>query len=145
MLDIEIMRHSLGVAKLMYEKSLDLTNDENYAREMFHLGMLHELGNQFTSDDKVQRSKEGVFLKSEGYKYWEEVCLCGNPNVESPSDELMLLNWANLHISDRGIEISPTEKLEEVGSKFGEGSEEYVKVKQMINLVSQCEISKQLE
>ena len=98
--------HSLTVAKQMYEKALEKTGDEFYAKKMFHLGLVHDIGYQFTENRKEHAHVGGEFLKEEGYEYWKEVYDHGDPNLtERPSDEWFLLNIADMHTDGKEIEL----------------------------------------
>lgn len=118
--------HSLTVAKLMYEKALEKTGDEFYAKKMFHLGLVHDIGYQFTENNKVHAHVGGEFLKQEGYEYWKEVYDHGDPNLtERPSDEWFLLNFADMHTDGKGNRVTFDERLKDIGDRYGYESQEY--------------------
>ena len=118
--------HSLTVAKQMYEMALERSDDEFYAKKMFHLGLVHDIGYQFTDDNKEHAHVGGEFLKEEGYEYWEEVYDHGNPDItERPSDEWFLLNIADMRTDSKGNKVSFDVRLKDIGDRYGYDSREY--------------------
>ncbi|SCW51475.1 hypothetical protein SAMN02910400_01098 [Lachnospiraceae bacterium C10] len=77
--------------------ALERTGDEFYAKKMFHLGLVHDIGYQFTDNSKEHAHVGGEFLREEGYEYWKEVYDHGNPDLpKRPSDEWFILNMADM-------------------------------------------------
>lgn len=124
--------HSLTVAKQMYEKAMEKTGDEFYAKKMFHLGLVHDIGYQFSGNIIKHPLVGGEFLKFEGYEYWKEVCEHGNPSVINPSNELILLNWADMHTDGKGNRVSFGQRLKDIGERYGVESSEYQNAKVVI-------------
>lgn len=125
-------RHSLEVAKQMFEKALEQSGDELYAKKMFHLGLVHDIGYQFTENTKEHPHVGGLFLKEEGYEYWEEVYEHGNPMKMNLSVELWLLNWADMHTDAKGNRVSFDDRLCDIGERYGTDSKEYLLAKSVI-------------
>lgn len=125
--------HSLAVAKLMYDKALQLTGNEFYAKKMFHLGMIHDIGYQFTENNKEHAKVGGSFLKAEGYEFWEAVYEHGNPEIQNLSTELDLLNWADMHVDGNGNMVSFEERLKDIATRYGEDTDEYRYAKAVID------------
>lgn len=125
--------HSLTVAKQMYEKALGKTGDEFYAKKMFHLGLVHDIGYQFTDNNKEHAHVGGEFLREEGYEYWKEVYDHGNPNLtERPSDEWFLLNIADMQTDAKGNRVSFDERLKDIGDRYGFDSYEYLTARTLV-------------
>lgn len=125
--------HSLTVAKQMYEMALERSDDEFYAKKMFHLGLVHDIGYQFTDDNKEHAHVGGEFLKEEGYEYWEEVYDHGNPDItERPSDEWFILNIADMRTDSKGNKVSFDVRLKDIGDRYGYDSREYKMAWRMI-------------
>ena len=128
--------HSLTVAKQMYEKALEKTGDEFYARKMFHLGMVHDIGYHFTDNNKEHAHVGGEFFKEEGYEYWKEVYDHGNPNLtEKPSDEWFLLNMADMQTDSKGNRVTFDERLKDIGKRYGGESQEYKMAYELIKVI----------
>lgn len=125
--------HSLTVAKQMYEMALERTRDEFYAKKMFHLGLVHDIGYQFTDNNKEHAHVGGDFLREEGYEYWKEVYDHGNPDLlERPSEEWFILNLADLKTDSKGNRVTMDERLKDIGDRYGYKSEEYLTAKKLV-------------
>lgn len=125
--------HSLTVAKQMYENALEKTGDEFYAKKMFHLGLVHDIGYQFTDNNKEHAHVGGEFLREEGYEYWKEVYDHGDPNLtERPSDEWFLLNIADMQTDAKGNRVSFDERLKDIGDRYGFDSYEYLTARTLV-------------
>ena len=73
------MRHILSVARLMYQLALDDGKAEDYARQMFLLGYLHDIGYEF-SEKPVNHPEEAYKMLSGFYPYAEEI-LCHGKQI----------------------------------------------------------------
>lgn len=127
--------HSLTVAKQMYEIALERSNDEFYAQKMFHLGLVHDIGYQFTNNNKEHAHVGGAFLREEGYAYWKEVYYHGDPSIlelTQPSDEWFILNIADMQTDSKGNKVSFDVRLKDIGDRYGYDSQEYKMAKAMI-------------
>lgn len=110
----------------MYEKALEKIGDEFYAKKMFHLDLVYDIGYQFTENNKEHAHVGGKLLKEEGYEYWKEVYDHGDPNLtERPSDEWFLLNVADMHTDGKGNRVTFDERLKDIGDRYGYQSQEY--------------------
>jgi hypothetical protein len=118
--------HSLTVANKMYEVALEKTNNEYYAKEMFNLGWLHDIGYQFTENNREHAHVGGEFLKSQGYKYWVEIYEHGvyKPDMNY-SYEWFLLNSIDMQTDSKGNYIGYDGRLKDIGSRYFFNSDEY--------------------
>lgn len=121
-------KHILGVARKAKELALKLRpNDEKYAEDMFLLGLLHDIGYEFTKDNTSHAAIGGEILKRAGYKHWQEVANHGNEMVENMSDELFILNSADMMTGPNGEKFTFAKRLEEIAKRFGKESVPYKK------------------
>lgn len=125
--------HILGVARQaarLAEKFF--TGDaENRRREMFLLGMLHDIGYEFAETGRQHAIVGGEILRGTGYGCWREVYEHGNPDVSEMSDELFLLNCADMTTGPKGEMMTMEERLQEVGESFGRESDACKKMARM--------------
>lgn len=105
------LKHMRGVAEMMYNLVIEAEGSEDYAREMFVLGMLHDLGYGFQDGRRNHPQVVGDILRRCGYKYWQEVYHHGNPETVYSSNELNLLDWADLCTSSDGEPCSIHERI----------------------------------
>ena len=125
--------HILGVARQaarLAEKFF--TGDANKKQEMFLLGMLHDVGYEFAVEKRQHAALGGELLRRTGYDCWREVYEHGNPDVSEMSDELFLLNCADMTTGPKGEALTMAERLREIGERFGRESAAYKKSARMV-------------
>lgn len=120
MINTNRLKHIHCVATLMKKKATKLNLDEN---EMFLLGLLHDIG--YTIDSKCHEFAGGEFLKTQNYKYANEVKFHGKINSEYTSTALNLLNWCDMHINYDGKFVSFKKRLEDIASRYNKNSKIY--------------------
>lgn len=121
-------QHILGVArkaKMLAEKLKP--NDTQYAEDMFLLGIMHDLGYEFNQSNASHAAVGGEILKRNNYRYWQEVSSHGDETVENMSDELFILNFADMSTGPKGEDFTFDERLKEIAARFGEDSDAYKK------------------
>ena len=121
-------QHILGVArkaKMLAEKLKP--NDTQYAEDMFLLGIMHDLGYEFMESNASHATTGGEILKHNNYRYWQEVSLHGDETVENMTDELFILNCADMSTGPSGEDFTFDERLKEIAARFGEDSDAYKK------------------
>lgn len=121
-------KHILGVARKAKELALKLhSNDEKYAEDMFLLWLLHDVGYEFMESNASHATVGGEILKRSGYQYWQEVALHSNEAVENITDELFILNCADMMTGPSGEDFTFEERLDEIASRFGKDAASYKK------------------
>lgn len=123
------MKHSLGVAKKMYEMTEG--RNEEHRRAMYTLGLLHDIGYAFAKAGEKHNKVGGEMLREQGYKYWREVQTHGEVDVETMSEEWILLNRADLQVESAGVDVGVERRLEDIGERYGEESKEYIDAKML--------------
>lgn len=121
-------KHILGVARKAKDLALLLKpHDEKYAEDMFLLGLLHDIGYEFSETGKGHSSIGGEILKRSGYKHWYEVSNHGYSENAIITDELFILNCADMSVGVDGKNCSFSERLEDIGRRYGLNSSAYQK------------------
>lgn len=134
---IDRLKHSLAVAIKM--KSLAETEHEKYPvnpDDMFVLGLLHDIGYEFSEIQKEHAKKGGVMLQKQGYRYWKEVYYHGTTQKEYDSPELRLLNYVDMITGPSGEEMTVQQRIENITKRYGKGSwqeKEAIELSKMIN------------
>ena len=121
-------QHILGVArkaKILADKLKP--NNVQYAEDMFLLGMLHDMGYEFMESNASHAYVGGEILKRNNYQFWSEVSLHGDETVKNMSDELFILNCADMSTGPNGENFTFDERLEEIASRFGKDADAYKK------------------
>lgn len=121
-------KHILGVARKAKEFACRFKpNDGKFAEDMFLLGVLHDMGYEFMESNAGHAAIGGEILKRNNYKYWQEVFLHGDETVEDMSDELFILNCADMSTGPSGENFTFEERLAEIASRFGKEADAYKK------------------
>lgn len=124
-------KHILQVARLMKQLAIKHNLPEDRVQEIFVLGLLHDIGYEFV-DTPDHNKVGGNLLKTQGYKFWQEVYYHGNPNSPYQSIELDLLNWADMHTDGKGNLCTSDERLAEIAARRGMKSDAYLQSRKMI-------------
>jgi len=120
--------HILGVArkaKILADKLKP--NNVQYAEDMFLLGIMHDLGYEFIESNTSHAAVGGEILKRNNYRYWQEVALHGDETAQNMSDELFILNSADMSTGPNGEDFTFEQRLEEIASRFGKDANAYKK------------------
>lgn len=121
-------KHILGVARKAKEIAAKFKPyDDKFVEDMFLLGVLHDFGYEFMENNAGHAAVGGEILKRSGYKYWQEVSNHGNETIDNMSDELFILNCADMMTGPNGENFTFDERLEEIGGRFGKNSAPYQK------------------
>ena len=121
-------KHILGVARKAKVLALRLRPDDLvFAEDMFLLGVLHDIGYEFMENNVSHAAVGGEILKRAGYRHWQEIALHGDERVDEMSDELFILNAADMMTGPSGEDFSFEERLEEIALRFGRDSLPYKK------------------
>lgn len=121
-------RHILGVArkaKILADKLKP--NNVQYAEDMFLLGIMHDLGYEFIESNASHAYVGGEILKRSGYQYWKEVTQHGDETVDDMTDELFILNCADMSTGPNGEDFTFDERLKEIAQRFGKDADAYKK------------------
>lgn len=121
-------QHILGVARrarVLAEKMRPQNDD--FAQDMFLLGVMHDLGYEF-SEEPAEHPRVGAdILKRQGYRYWREVENHGNVNVKEVSDELFILSCADMTTGPGGESFTMQERIDNMALRYGRESRAHKK------------------
>lgn len=120
---VDRMKHSLAVATKM--KQMVVSDPIKYPfapDEAFVLGLLHDIGYEFASEQKEHANKGGLVLKDQGYKYWREVYYHGIVQADYDSPMLRLLNYADMITGPSGECMTVKERINDIAMRYGKGS-----------------------
>lgn len=121
-------QHILAVARKCKEFAGKFKSGDNkFAEDMFLLGMLHDMGYEFMESNGNHAHIGGEILKRNNYQFWSEVSLHGDETVKNMSDELFILNCADMSTGPNGENFTFDERLEEIASRFGKDTDAYKK------------------
>lgn len=101
------------IAKTVFGKS------ENKARQLYVLGLLHDVGYAFDPDDHAHAG--GSVLISLGVEI-DAVYDHGDPTVGFMDDELLIVNAADMTTSPTGAPMRMEDRLRDIGDRYGADS-----------------------
>lgn len=132
--------HSYGVGKKMMEigKKYDLSEDE--LKELFILGLNHDIGYEFTTHGINHNKIGGELLKQSGFKYYKEVYYHGELTNEYNSLYLDILNMADMQIDKYGNDVGYNNRLKDIESRYGKDSDVYHKCYELIEYLKTKEL-----
>jgi len=131
-MDNDRLKHNYAVANKMIELGKEKSLSEIELQELFLLGYLHDIGYEFGTNEN-HNSIGGNLLKESNYKYWQEVYYHGIPNSEYKSLYLDILNTADMMIDKYGNDVGFDKRLEDIKSRYGEDSIQYVNCFKIVN------------
>ena len=128
------LHHIIGVARKAYKIAKDMGYEEDFCRRCFMLGWIHDIGYEFSenqsehpdisakmlilmNEDPVASDLKKPFYKAikEHGKYPSEM-----------TDEYRILNMADMQVDSKGNEVTVYERLEDIKSRYGEHSNQYL-------------------
>ena len=119
------LRHSHGVGvKLFTLVNHKPTLCRTAAREMYVLGLLHDIGYQFAANSDEHAKFGGELLKKQGFKLWREVFWHGRVQREYDSPELRLLNYCDMIVGPNGEPMTMKQRIADLTFRYGGGSQE---------------------
>jgi predicted hydrolase (HD superfamily) len=130
------LKHILAVATKM--KRMAETDHGIYPvdpDEAFVVGMLHDIGYEFSKEPGEHAIKGGLLLKEQGYKFWQEIYYHSTVQDEYDSPMLRLLNYADITTGPAGTDMTVQERIEDIADRYGRGSAQETEAIKMANLL----------
>lgn len=124
------LKHSLGVARRCYVLAKEHNFSENLCLHMYVVGMLHDIGYDFTDVSECHPEVGYEILRSAGLDA-KEVLHHGKPITNEELNQtvqecLNILNEADLTVSYIGELVPVTERLESIKDNYGKNSHQYI-------------------
>ena len=121
------IHHILAVARRCYDISKEAGCSEYFARKMFMIGYLHDVGYEFSEIQGEQKDISCDLILSLGEIDKKVIHAIKNhgKNVEN-SLESQILNQANLEIDHKGRFVGCQKRLEDMKKRYGEDSTQYI-------------------
>lgn len=132
------LNHIIGVARRCYNLAKELNKGEDYCRRMYVMGFLHDVGYEF-SDNQGHASCGADILEQMKFPFSDEIRKHGMPlSFEEQSEELRILNQADIETSATGERIFAQERLQDVEKRYGRDSVQYTNMEKLckeLNLI----------
>ena len=102
-IDDDRLVHSREVGRLAAQLGRALFGwNETRCRQMFLLGLVHDCGYEYAEDPLDHPAAGSTVLKEVGYAFWREIRWHGVPDAPYHSDELLILNIADMLVDKTG-------------------------------------------
>ena len=120
------LRHCYGVGLKASElgRTLFEWSDEK-CREMFVMGYLRDFCYQFAHDQVEHGELSGELPRSLGFKYRAEIFHHGDPESTYQSDELLVLNLADMLTSKDGNPTTLSDRVVDIAKRYGVESAQF--------------------
>jgi len=118
--------HVRQVARRAQEIAHDVFGwDDTKCREMFVMGFVHDIGYEYAEEQREHENIGGELLRGTEFSYWKEVYHHGRPGSSYQSDELFVLNLADMQTDSRGNRVTVDERLNDIASRYGKDAIQY--------------------
>lgn len=125
------LKHCVGVARKLYEMSLERGWDIERAKKMFVLGFVHDIGYEF-ADTQSEHAERGAYVLEQcGFQFVNEVMYHGKVQQTYSSEELYMLNVADFLVGPDGSSVSVIERLNGIAQRYGEDSSQYIEAQKL--------------
>ena len=126
MISNQRLLHIINVARTAQKLAHKLRpEDDAFMKNMFLLGFLHDIGYEFTQKPEFHGEIGGKILQNAGYKYHACVAQHGLTKDIYFSDELYILNLADMLVNFDGSNCTFEKRLEDIEKRYGTKSHQY--------------------
>ena len=124
--------HMRGVAYKSYNLAREVFNmEEDVARSLFTMGLMHDFAYAFVENQTDHEHEGGRILELSGFNWANSVFNHGNPGIENWTDELLILNIADMTTSPDGKPITTSQRLEDIENRYGTDSIQATKARKL--------------
>lgn len=134
-MDDNRLKHSYAVAKKMMNIAKEYSLSEEDVKDCFLIGLIHDIGYEFTTNDVNHNKIGGELLRNNGFKYWKEVYYHGDIDCPYESIFLEILNKADMQIDKFGNDVDYDKRLEDIKGIYGKDSIIYKKCVALIESI----------
>ena len=131
-----LMKHSFGVASKCYEEALKETENEEFARKMYLLGLIHDIGRAFDNNNHEKAGAEVIRSISFNELQFlaDAIAAHGTPRKDMTKWE-RLLKLGDIQVNAQGEEVSFKERLEDIKERYGGASGNYERAKRQVEVL----------
>lgn len=125
------LHHIIGVARKAYQLAKDMGCDEDYARKMFMIGWVHDVGYEFSRNqaehNKISSDMLFQLVNSEPLKTTHAIQHHGRYSDDAVSNlAWKIINMADMQIDSNGNEVGVMDRLTDIKERYGEHSDQYL-------------------
>ena len=112
---IAVARRCEAIGKILFKY------DETRCRELFTMGLINDIGYEW-GNNRNHNLIGGNLLQNMGYCFAQAIKDHGKTDPECDTDELFILNLADMTTDGKGKYVTLTERLEDISERYGEES-----------------------
>lgn len=133
------LHHIIGVARKAYRIAKDMGYDEAFARKMFMIGWVHDVGYEFSKEQSEHAKVSSEMLHqlvcvnkiydtSISLKTNHAIYYRGSYPAEAVDCNLewKIINMADMLIDSKGNEVTASQRLDDIKNRYGEYSDQYL-------------------
>ena len=130
--------HMRGVAYKSYELARNVFKmEEDVARGLFVMGLTHDFAYAFVKNQTDHEHEGGRILEISGSNWANSVFNHGDPDVDDWTDELLILNLADMTTSPNGKPITINQRLEDIENRYGTNSVQTIKARKLAERIKE--------
>lgn len=128
--------HIRSVAYKSYKLARNVFKmEEDVARGLFVMGLTHDFAYAFVKNQTEHEHEGGRILKLSGFNWADAVFDHGNPDIESWTDELLILNLADMTTGPNGESLTMDQRLVDIKNRYGPESTQSTKANRLVNRI----------
>ncbi len=133
------LHHIIGVARKAYQIAKDMGCDEEFARKMFMIGWVHDVGYEFSKEQSEHPKISSEMLHQlvcSNKTYDTSVSLKTNHAIYYhglyPDEALgynlewKIINMADMQVDSKGKEVDVMDRLNDIKERYGKYSDQYL-------------------
>ena len=130
--------HMRGVAYKSYKLARNVFKmEEDVARGLFVMGLTHDFAYAFVKNQTDHEHEGGRILELSGFNWANSVFNHGDPDVDNWTDELLILNLADMTTSPNGEPITIDQRLEDIKNRYGANSVQTTKARKLAKRIKE--------
>ena len=128
--------HMRSVAYKSYKLARNVFKmEENKARSLFAMGLIHDFAYTFVENQTEHEHEGGRILKLSGFNWADAVFDHGDPDIESWTDELLILNLADMTTGPNGESLTMDQRLVDIKNRYGPESTQSTRAIRLANRI----------
>lgn len=128
--------HMRSVAYKSYKLARNVFKmEENKARSLFAMGLIHDFAYTFVENQTEHEHEGGRILRLSGFDWADAVFDHGDPDIESWTDELLILNLADMTTGPNGESLTMDQRLVDIKNRYGPESTQSTKANRLANRI----------
>ena len=130
------MRHMFSVAEKCYELALEETQNEEFARKMYLVGLIHDIGYAFDKTDHEEIGADIIGSITFNEMQFIEMAIMDHGKSKSELSKWeRILKTADLTIDSKGNDVGFHKRLNDIKERYGEASNQYQDTKRQIKIL----------